>query len=971
MRNLSVSLSLTLVSLLCLVCPFSIRANGEIYPPEPAAQSAIDWKDGYFLINGKPAFITSGEMHYARIPRELWRDRIWRSKQMGFNCMQMYVFWNATESREGQWDFTDNLDLDAWLSLIQEMGMYAVVRVGPYSCAEWEHGGFPAWLTAKPGMTLRDTGPFLPFADRHLAQVEKIVAKHQINHGGNVIMVQLENEHPHGWGTDDKDPYLKHLVEQSRLNGLEIPVFLSGLHHGGEPSGEAPYKVGPSPWFTTEFWTGWIGRYGDMAPGMLNEKIRGTWKIIAFGGGGYDYYMVHGGTNFGYSGDSFEASYDYSAPIGETGQFHNLYFPARRAAWFAQSFSSLLTGSHDDPGFAKSDLAGLRVTTRTSPGGGSIVFIDNFQKKVDAANLPEIPPDASAYHAPGGDKSGVLSTRITVGNLNLPHRGSLKVSPNEPRTVLVNVPWTDNASFESVCTNVLLRQPLGNTTYWVCYGSPGDTGEITLKRKIAGASPAQIDFTYPTDATVKEIDLDSGDGRLAKLLIMNTELTQKTWLAHDKITIGASFVLEDGSLEFPPEGGAATIYSGSGKSAMTQGPVAVPALPSLTNWSWRDAATERNPGFKTAGWAESTGPRSMESYDNFQNRYGWYRTVLHRDSAGPVALRFSGRSGDFAVFLNGQPSSFDHLDARAGDNCLAVLAKIGPRPKLYAFTGLIGTEAARGLWGSVSTEKNAEKPGMTWKKWNGSGNPGNPEDLSKPDYDDSTWQPLDESTVSQKVQIDKGSARFRGNFNLTAGQIDSAIDVSTISGNQCALYLNGHRLTSHTQDASKLLVAGRNSLLLQIESKKGDSGKLGFSLWHNSPIGQAKWYFHGGLSGFEETAIVGRVTNWNDFLAAHPWQTGDISTPGLPTLWKSTFTYHHPVGMRETIGLVTANGLKAGHVWLNGHNLGECPQKVPMYMPECWLKDGDNDLVIFDLYGNKPGQVELTRYEVFSIVSAK
>ena len=131
--------------------------------------------------------------------------------------------------------------------------------------------------------------------------------------------------------------------------------------------------MGASPWYTTEFWTGWIGKYGDMDPGMLNEKIRGTWKIIAFGGGGYDYYMVHGGSNFGYSGNSFDPSYDYSAPIGEEGQFHNFYFPAKRAALFARSFSDLLTGSHDDPNFAKSDLPGLRVTTRTNPAGGSIV----------------------------------------------------------------------------------------------------------------------------------------------------------------------------------------------------------------------------------------------------------------------------------------------------------------------------------------------------------------------------------------------------------------------------------------------------------------------------------------------------------------------------------------------------------------------------------------------------------------------
>ena len=173
----------------------------EIFPPKAAAQDAVHWKDGYFVINGKPAFISSGSVHYARVPRELWRDRIWRLKMMGFNAVQSYIFWNASEPKEGQWDFSDNNDLDAWLSLLKDMNMYGMERVGPYSCGEWELGGYPSWLTVKPGMIDRELGPSVAYSDPHLDIVEKIVAKHQLNHGGSVFMVQLENEHPHGWGT--------------------------------------------------------------------------------------------------------------------------------------------------------------------------------------------------------------------------------------------------------------------------------------------------------------------------------------------------------------------------------------------------------------------------------------------------------------------------------------------------------------------------------------------------------------------------------------------------------------------------------------------------------------------------------------------------------------------------------------------------------------------------------------------------
>ena len=946
----------------------SAIANAEIFPAEPAAKSAIDWKDGYFVINGKPTFLTSGEMHYARIPRELWKDRIWRSKMMGFNTMQMYVFWNATEDKEGHWTTEDNVDLDEWLTEVQKAGMYAIVRVGPYSCAEWEHGGFPAWLTAKPGMTVRDSGSeFLKYCDPHLAFVEKIVARHQINHGGNVIMVQLENEHMKGgWGTDAND-YLKHLYEEARKNGLEIPLFFSGLHHGADPSGETPYKVGTSPWFSTEFWTGWIGQYGDMSPAMLQQKIAGTWKIIGFGGAGYDYYMVHGGSNLGYSGDTFMTSYDYSAPIGEVGQFHNFYHYAKRAAWLARSFSDLLTGSHDDPDLVKVDASGLRVSTRTNPKEGSLVIIDNFKNKVDLSKLPEIAPDASAYQAPSADKSGSITTRVMVDGKSLPQKGSFRVSSTTPQIMLLNVPWTGKTRFDSICANVLLKTTIGGKTVIICYGAPGDHGEIAISHN-DGANPKTYNFNYPKDDTVQEVTIESGEGHQALVLVMNTDMTKKTWLAGGKLYVGPSFVREDGAVEWPVEGGHGSVYGDAGKSEISSAPIVLPELPKLTNWLWRDAAPERVEQLDCSSWMKSDGPVPMGRLDGFQNRYGWYRTTIPSEMDQTIALKVSDHGGSYLIWLNGElQENFDHLPLMNGENHLAVLVKADPRPKWFNFTGSTKDGGYKGIWEVTGTESKGTEPTLApWIELDGAKSTVNPASYSLPDYKtDAFWKSADPLPQS------KGYHVFRSTFELKEGITDCYLKLEGAPG--MGMYLNGKAYES--VEANVTLLAGTNAVCLVGDLRKEGAAMIPkLTLWHHVPFSNQAWYLKSGLDGLEETAIIGRVTNWEAFLNNKPWAEGQPSPAGLPSFWKTTFTYHPSRDVHEALGLAKTKDFLAsktwehsGHVWLNGHNLGEAPQSEPLYMPECWLKDGENTLVIFDMNGNSPKGVELTRIDVHAV----
>jgi beta-galactosidase len=319
-------------------------ANDLMYPPAPAAQDAIKIDGQGFIISGKRTYVASGSIHYARVPHELWRDRLLRLKRAGFNCVETYAFWNFHEPRENQWDFTGDRDFGAFLDTAKEVGLYAIVRAGPYVCAEWDSGGYPVWLKFKPPMRVRTADPqWLKWNDHWYDKILPIVAAHQIHKGGNVIMVQLENEHPNGWGTVNGDPYFDHLRKKAIELGVEVPYFFSGLNHGFGPY---PRSVAgrTTPWFTTEFWPGWFDLYGEEPAKRFHEVERDNWRILAHGGAGHNFYMLHGGSNFEtWNDDSGAASYDYGAAIGQCGDLRPIYYRMKRANMLAQLLPDMRT----------------------------------------------------------------------------------------------------------------------------------------------------------------------------------------------------------------------------------------------------------------------------------------------------------------------------------------------------------------------------------------------------------------------------------------------------------------------------------------------------------------------------------------------------------------------------------------------------------------------------------------------------
>ena len=108
-----------------------------------------------FMLDDKPMRIISGAIHYFRVPREYWEDRLLKLKACGFNTVETYIAWNAHQPTENEFVYDDMLDIVEFLRIAQRLGLYAIVRPGPYICSEWEFGALPWWLLKKPGIRLR------------------------------------------------------------------------------------------------------------------------------------------------------------------------------------------------------------------------------------------------------------------------------------------------------------------------------------------------------------------------------------------------------------------------------------------------------------------------------------------------------------------------------------------------------------------------------------------------------------------------------------------------------------------------------------------------------------------------------------------------------------------------------------------------------------------------------------------------
>ena len=315
-----------------------------------------------FYLDGQEFKILSGAIHYFRIQPEDWYHSLYNLKALGFNTVETYVPWNMHEPKKGQFDFQGILDIEKFLQIAQDLGLYAIVRPSPFICAEWEFGGMPAWLLTED-MRIRssDASYLQAVADYYDELLPRLVPR-LLDKGGNILMMQVENEY--GSYGEDKD-YLRAIRQMMLDRGLDCPLFTSDgpwratlragtlieedLFVTGNFGSKADYNFAQMqeffdehgkkwPLMCMEFWDGWFNRWKEPIikrdPEELAQAVHEVMKQ-----GSINLYMFHGGTNFGFmNGCSARGvtdlpqvtSYDYDALLDEQGNPTPKYFAVQK-----------------------------------------------------------------------------------------------------------------------------------------------------------------------------------------------------------------------------------------------------------------------------------------------------------------------------------------------------------------------------------------------------------------------------------------------------------------------------------------------------------------------------------------------------------------------------------------------------------------------------------------------------------------
>ncbi len=869
----------------------------------------VRYDDRSLIVDDERIWLASGSIHYFRVPRELWRDRLLKAKRAGLNCIQTYAAWNLHEPEQGEWDFSGDRDLREFVCQAGELGLYVILRPGPYICAEWDFGGFPAYLAAKSNLTYRTANAaFMHYFDKFLAQVLVRLADLQVTRGGNIILVQNENEYTCTTGPDRLN-YCEFITQLFRRAGFEIPIITCNLLSepfvpdavecmntwGNEVQTAKRLRQAQPDAFmlATEFWPGWYDYWGGKHQVKDPREVARRALEILGCGCQVNYYMWHGGTNFGFWGSRLSVndqsyqttSYDYDAPLAEGGGLTEKYYLTKLVNMLGSHFGQVFAQARmDGPSVTVHD--GTQVLNIAGPAGRMAVVTNN-------------------------GKDDITSARIS-----LPNGRELTVSL-EPLGA-VAVPADVRLDGETTLDYANLM-PLGifGEGLLVLHGPPGWDARVSINGK-------ELQAVVPADD--KPVMLEEAG---QKVLIINSATAQRTWDVDSALVIGPKFVgqsLDD--IVAAPGMKQYTVIVPNEKPSLKkvkQAPPRKPTPPRLGTFSRVCVCDE--PINKDMAWKKLDRPRDLAGMD-VKHGYAWQRVVIESSSAARKHLFLPGCEDRATIYLNGQRVGVWGRGDDATRTPISVGLKRGANELTFLLDNLgrvsFGPKLGqpKGLYGHVWDAKPLRLKKFKLR-------PGGEFSRRMVPRMMGHMIPSLQSQPMHLAEVSFSLTRITPVHLSYANLFHDMIVMC--NGRQAGFFPNS---------------GGYGDITLGNELKKG-SNQLQLLLWGDVTPKELD-----NIRMHELAESLTSKSAWSYRRWGMPIEGGRVVGKGLPAWYRTKFRY----GGSDVPLFLRISGAKKGQIYLNGFNIGRFwnigPQEY-YYLPEPWLQ-GENELLIFEEQGNTP-----------------
>jgi hypothetical protein len=936
-----------------------------------------------FQIDGRRIWIVSGSLHYARIPREHWEDRINLAKQAGLNTIDVPVFWNRHEPRPGHFDFAGDNDLRQFVQLIGQAGLYCILRPGPYIGEDWDFGGFPVWLNTLKDVRLRaSSGTFLEACSRYLNAVANRVRDLQVTSpgkagpggigGGPILLVQNESQWTCG---DDRqaDLYLTELNRYLREAGFTVPIInANNLWQGAEGEIECWSGSGDllgtvrqlatvrpdRPRFVIDFDVAQQATWGDeLPPQTPGSAVEQRLAQILAGGSQFNIHPFHGGTNFGFWGGRVHdavtpwggyatSSRDDGAPLSESGAPGATYASIRRICTFASRFARVLANL--DPSYRPVIAAPNTIAPATERAPATT------RKNPAAADAPA----PTVLHATGPQGGvafvfGAPSRGDEPGRqveLLLPHGTMLpvEVGPDGVTWCVFDAFLGGRATLD-YC-NLSAFAAIGKVL--VIYGRAGAPVRLSIN-----GSPLESEVPKGKGAAPAIL---SHEG--CTVVIATREQLESIHLTDDAVYVGvAGLTSALQPIALPGVKTCTRINAESEVSVISAGRTAQGKRPheKVTISEWSHAVASDYSDGSSARFAVIEGPADLGTL-GCPYGYGWYRCRI-KSSGGSKLHVMAPRSGDrLHAFIDGQDAGVLGRGPGASDS-IALPLKKGPQTlvmladNLGRLSGGMGLGELKGLYGQVLHVEALKGVKAQLK----SGEP---------------IEPLAFRTPIWGVQ--SGDLTLHERVTWTVPHAKKHPIVMSIG-----VFPGRGLLLVNDKPIAFLERGGLEQVLLESEQLKGGANTIQVALLAEQdgspPDAAVEALTHGVrfYDGVESITAKGEwaFARWEPPRASAFHKQKPAGKLASPTWWKTSFRCtdgHVPLRLDLT-------GFTKGQVYVNGRDAGRyfvatpdgkaiVPRTQPL-IPAAWIRAGDeNELLVFDEHGGSPGKVSLHPAETMS-----